>query len=161
MGIHRHAYLGPVIKVKAEKEEVITNYSACSNDLCSYRKQTLKSPFCPQCGAKETRRSKRKLRDKIDFSTLLNETLEESLSQVFTPSEIIFGGYVYIIPNENRNAPRNFKITNDEFSFTPAFNQTAEINWLETNFQKEIEQIKSLAGNAEVEVTWGLITYSN
>jgi hypothetical protein len=161
MGIHAHTYLGPFIKIKNEQETVTVNISSCSNHQCKNYKKKMSSGFCNLCGRPIGPVPKQKTQDKINLSEVLVTNLNEALAQIFTPSELVFDGFIYLIPNLNRNAPRAFILGDYEFSVNTNLNRDLEIAWFKQAFQGEIQTLQSLYTPGGVEILWGLITYYN
>ena len=164
MGVYIHQHFGPFLKVKDEKVQVPFNYRGCSNVDCKNNKKETNSSFCPICGSSVSQQTKITTKSKLRELNI-DELTDGSLTEVFTPNERSFEGYSYYIPNEKRDAPREFSIYPRDHDILitedPDKNKEKEIEWFNQKFKKEIDKVKELMSDHNVTITWGFISYQN
>ena len=157
MGVSINQHLGPYLKIKAPTKPVEYKVHTCSNQQCSVnkRKLTNKDKFCSKCGSEnkqQTFTSYERICPPFERLT--------KLSQVFTPNDQIFDGFIYLLPMSDTH---KFHITPRDTMFlqvaVSSENINTEIQWFKDEFKDEINNIQEWSNGDKPMVEWGLISY--
>jgi len=156
----RYCYIGPVIFAKYTPQTTSVQYRGCGNKKCKYCKCTQKGNFCSECGDKISDLQATETVQYPDCEVrgrlLMSLDLSEA-SICLQEFGNVPNGYHLILPNQNRNNPRDFESEGETFVDLSTIDIHSEIYWLNRAFVKEIEAFRTLYQS--VEVRWISMTY--
>jgi len=159
---YKHVYIGPYLRVTRDYKDGPVTERCCTNPKCANHKQSFYdrgTKFCQLCGSQIDEVTKTKRVETVDIWKIADE-INEAFTE-FTPDKFR-DLYAFLIPNHHRDAPREFDLSVQwEEYVIENIDQAGETAWLKTAFAKEIEVYAAKCGANNVEVRWGLFTYSN
>ena len=161
MSVDYKCYVGPYIKVFNPEKDSTEEYHSCPNKKCDKHKKQLSDKFCPSCGTKITLVTF-PCKSKIDFD-IYKEFKKEPISEVMCeskPKEL--ENYDFYISNSTKSPGININVVYEHF--IKDFNETiivSEVQQFEIQLSKEINRLKEVFGNENVQIKWGVMTWTS
>jgi hypothetical protein len=163
MANYVHVFFGPYLRIKRNYKDGEVFQRSCLKVECQNHKREFHdggTQFCPLCGSKIDKVSKIKRVETVILHHLQDE-LNEAFAECY-PSDKLRDLYAYIVPNHSRNQPRKFDLSVEYDSYIlDDIDREVETAWLVKEFAEEINVYREKCGPENVEIKWGLFTYSN
>lgn len=159
MGSRLYHTLGAYMTIKIPAVSKEQGFRSCGNPVCSNHKKTLSSSFCDKCGGTVVTLTKT-ISSHFDLSSFLCEDLGETLfecRQLFNIKTELH----LVLPNRKNNKGIEISAYDDGFQAISPSQRTDDIGWFYETYQKEITILNEKFGEENIEVLWGIVSYSS
>lgn len=153
MGLYLSVHIGPYIEVK----KTITRDSSETIRICPNHPNNVEiySSYCPTCGTKiET------VIKPITKTVSAWDTIFEDDDFVDNLHAMPYNGNI-LLPN--KYAPQNIKFDNDGDNCIDLTDiksiQQIQMDWMNSQFKKEISYLEKIFGKENINIKWGIISY--
>lgn len=166
MANYKHLYFGPYLRVTLHYADAEVQERSCTKKECANHKREFwgdTPKFCDLCGSPIDKVFKIK-REPVckPYFLVEDEPIKEAL-WCMTPDKLS-DIYTFMLPNQRRDRYRDFDLDvewKDYVIEEKYINRDQEVAWFEEQFKREIAYVREKCGAQNVEVMWGMFTYSH
>lgn len=161
MSTDYNTYVGPYIKVYNPKKPSTKEYHSCTNKKCKNYEVELSSKFCDKCGDK-IQLIKVPSSEAIDFNVYekCNEVIAEVMCE-YKPDELKEYN-IYISNNRDKYDNSVFDPKYETYAINAdAISLKDNLDKFSDAFKFEIQKLKSVFGNSNVEIKWGVLGWTS
>jgi len=155
MGNDYIVHVGPVIVINNLPAEIVEKHNSCCNDKCKKFHKYGSGKFCDECGSPIAEWSTRVMGTRsIDLYELIGESITYADSEHQNTSKIVLVANLDI----GNAGYFSFNLKYEPFDVFPKIEEvTDNIEKFKSIFKKELDKLKEIYGESNVEVKYGVV----